>query len=432
MTLRKVVLFVLCVFIPTLVFAGGNQQVQQTQSDAGPTEIIFYMWEDPTYIDIVNTFNESQDEVFVNAQILPNADYETRLTTLLAGGAKMDAFMQKRAVDMFGHYAAGHIEPLDNLIQQFGYDWDAISAYDAALTIDGSRVAIPFRGTTYYTFFNKALFDQHGEPYPSEYVRNNQWTWDTFAEVAQRVTGTDHYGAQVHTWAILQQIPAFQRQMNFIDANGNIDLDETALDFLQIRKNLEESGAMYPLLELLTSRTHYSTIFFENQASMLIIGEWFPGMLINAERQGNLNFDYEQWGVTRLPSDLPSSEYRSVGAPTFNHVHSRSQNKEAAFKFISWMGSSEGAEVVARAGFLPPLMTPGVEAILQDVLPDSDSFNSYIEKVEVFPPFYNKYGSRVNGLIERMTQEYLAGNLSDDEFMELFYEQLEEIVATTN
>jgi multiple sugar transport system substrate-binding protein len=420
--------------IAAMGFAGGQSEGSGSAGaeSEGPVEIIFYLWEDPTYIDVVNAFNESQDEVFVNAQVIPSADYETRLTTLLAGGAEMDAFMQKRQVDMFGHHAAGHIEPLDSMIEEYGYDLDAVSAYADAITVDGQTLAIPFRGATYYTYFNKAMFDEVGEPYPSEYVDRGEWTWDQFMATARALTTEDRYGAQIHTWGLLQAIPAIQNQVDFIEHDGTIDADETVLQSFRMRKELEEAGALYPLVDLLSTRTHYSTVFFDNQAAMLLIGEWFPGMMLDAERDDRLGFEWEEWGITRLPSDAPPEEYRSMGAPTFNHVHARSDKKDAAFKFISWMGSAEGAEVVARYGFLPPLMTDAVGNELRAAIPDDESFEYFTEGPAVYPAYYTKYGSRIDVMLPDLMQEYINEGYSDDEFMEILMARLEEIRDTTN
>ncbi|MCG8480408.1 MAG: extracellular solute-binding protein, partial [Spirochaetales bacterium] len=268
MSKKRFYMVAICFCIVALLFAGGQSE---DGIEDGPVNIIFYMWEDPTYVDIVNAFNESQDEVFVDAQIIPSADYETRLTTLLAGGAEMDAFMQKRQVDMFGHHAAGHIEPLDELIREYGYDLEAVSAYRDAITIDGETVAIPFRGATYYTYFNEALFDEAGVPYPTEFVERGEWTWDTFIRVAQEMTGDDHYGAHLHIWGLLQAIPAIQGGSDFIARDGTIDIDEaTILQSFGMRKELEEAGAISTLVDLLATRTHYSTVFFDGQAAMML------------------------------------------------------------------------------------------------------------------------------------------------------------------
>ncbi len=64
-------------------WSGGKQEVSE---EKGPETIIYYLWDDPTYKMIVDAFNTSQEEIFVDAKYLPAADYEAKLATLLAGG----------------------------------------------------------------------------------------------------------------------------------------------------------------------------------------------------------------------------------------------------------------------------------------------------------------------------------------------------------
>lgn len=428
--MKKAMLAVLTVVLVSApLFAGGRSEAPGRAD--GRTEVLFYMWEDPTYVQIVEAFNESQDEIFVRAEVLGSADYEARLTTLLAGGAEMDAFMQKRQVDMFGHWANGHIMPLDDLIEQFGYDYDAVSAYDAALRVDGQIAAIPFRGATYYTYYVRPAFDAAGVDYPSEYVARGEWTWDTFQEVARAVSTNEVEGSHLFTWGVKQAIPALQNQVDFITSDGEIDIDDPVMYAFRMRRELERAGAMSSLIELKATRQHYSDIFFRGEIAMMIIGEWFPGMMMDARDRGALAYDFSDWGITRMPAFDPS-DYRSIGSPTFNHVHANARNPEAAFQFIAWMGSAEGARVVAEAGFLPPLITPDVEDALRGAMPDDESFAFFTEGPPVHPPFYNRYGTRVDQLLGEIMEDYILSDWSDEEFMAELRSRLEDIVATTD
>lgn len=426
---KVIMMMIVAVFAATSLFSAG--QAESSTTDDGRTEVVFYMWEDPTYVQIVEAFNESQDEIFVRAEVLGSSDYEARLTTLLAGGAEMDAFMQKRQVDMFGHWANGHIMPLDDLIDQFDYDYDAVSAYDSALRVDGQIAAIPFRGATYYTYYNRNAFDAAGVDYPSEYVERGEWTWDTFQEVARAVTTDEVEGAHLFTWGLKQAVPAIQNQVDFITQDGEIDIDDSVLYSYRMRRELEEAGAMTSLLELKATRQHYSDLFFRGDVAMMIIGEWFPGMMMDARDRDALAYEFDEWGITRLPSFDPDN-YRSIGAPTFNHVHANARNPEAAFEFIAWMGSPEGAQVVAEAGFLPPLITPEVEEALRGAMPDDQSFEYFVEGPPVYPPHYTRYGTRVDQVLGEMMEDYLLSDWSDEEFMDEFRSRLEDIVSTTD
>jgi len=162
------------------------------------------------------------------------------------------------------------------------------------------------------------------------------------------------------------------------------------------------------------------------------MGEWFPGQLMSGRDQNVLkgwNWDTD-WGLTRIPSD--SAPYVTMGTPTFSHVTSYSKNKEAALKFIAWMGGPEGAKIAARSGVLPAMVNDGVIEVLAGSIPDPQSLEYFIEEKIVFPVGYNQYGSRVENLINTIQEEYLLRKLSDAQFDTRLREGLEEIVRTTN
>ncbi len=430
---KKIALFLLMTAaIMTPAFGGGNKE-SAPAAPSGPVTVTYLMWEDPTYKDIVKAFSDGQKDIVVDLQIITSADYETKLTTMLAGGAKMDAYMQKRQTDMFAQYANGYILPLDDLIKKNGYDSAGIDAYKAAVSVDGKTVAIPFRGGRYYTYYNKKLFKDAGVDTPDLYVQRGEWNWKKFVEVAKKMSSGDgkQYGAHLYTWGLLQMVPAIQAGTNFITQAGKIDVNDAVLRSFKMRKELEQDKVIMPLVDILTTKLHYSQAFFNGNVAMLLIGEWFPGQLLNARDKGLFKgFTWNDWGVTNLPCDLP--EYTSIGAPTFNHVHADSKKKDAAFKFIGWMGSAEGAKIVASAGFLTPVVTPDVKAALGKVIPDSKSVDSFTGPAKVFPPYYTKYGSRAEQAINNTMQKYLLNTMTDDALMTEFKNSLQEIINTTN
>ena len=428
----KKILFIF-VLIALAATAWGNGGSDAAAESDGPVTIEYSMWEDPTYVNIVDAYAASQDDVVVNVNQIASGDYETKLATLLAGGVEMDAYMQKRQTDMFPHLANGYIAPLDELIDAAGFDIDAIASYRDQIAVDGTVYAIPFRGASYYTYFNRKVFEDRGVPTPDTYVADDEWTWAKFEEVANQVATGDGevYGGIMYTWGSIQTPAAHQAGDQFITSDGRIDVSDAVIDGFKMRKRLEESGAIIPLLELKVTKTHYSQAFYNGNAGMLIIGEWFPGFMIKG-RDENLTqgFGWDDWGVTRLPCDLP--EYTSHGASTFNHVHSRSKNKEAAFDLIGWMGGPEGAEVVASNGFLTPMVTPGVMDAFSASLPSQADIEAFTEPRIVRAPFYNRYGSKVDVLLGSLMEEYLSNDWSDAELEARLIEGLEEIIATTD
>ncbi len=413
--------------VPTVFGAGASEAAK------GPVTIKYLLWQDPTYASIIKAFNDSQKNIIVDAQVIDSADYETKLTTMLAGGAQMDAYMQKRQTDMFTQYANGYIEPLDALIKKYNYDRSGIDRFQSAVTVDGKVLAVPFRGASYYTYFNRKIFAAAGMETPDAYVKRGEWTWKKFTEVAEKLSTGDGgvYGGLFYTWAVCSMIPAIQNGRLFITQDGKIDIDESVLQSFKIRKELEGKKAIIPLVELLTTKLHYSNAFFKGNVAMLLIGEWFPGMMMSAKDKGQLQgFTWNDWSVTRLPCDLPA--YASVGAPTFSHVSSSSKEKDAAFNFIGWMGSAAGAEIVAKAGFLPAVMSPEVKKALGTALPDDLSLTYFTEPAKVLPGWYTKYGSRVEQSLNVVIQKYLLNEMSDSELTSTLRIAFQEIVNTTN
>lgn len=427
--MRKLLcVFMVCVFMVAVAALVAGFSIGAYARET----IIYYLWDDPTYKNIVEAFNASQDEVFVDAKIIPAGDYTIKLKTLLAGGAEMDAFMNKAAVDIFPIVESGYAEPLNDLIVKYNFDLSAMSAYEFAYLIDGKVYVIPFRGAAYFTYYNKKVFEKAGVPTPDTYVEKGEWTWDKFVEVAKQTATGDGkiYGGLMYTWSICQVIPAIQRGVQFITNEGKIDIDDSVLYSFKMRKELEQARAIIPQTELKVTKTHYSQAFWEGNVGMLIIGEWFPGMMLSA-RDENLLKDYtwNDWALTRLPCN--ESEYRTVNVPTSNIVHADSKKKDAAFKFIAWMGGPEGAKVVAQNGFLPAVVTPEIEEAFASVFPDKASLKYFLEDRVVMPHWFNEYGFMIDTTLGSWMEEYLLTDMSDDQFKSLINEKLQEIIKIT-
>ena len=414
-------------------FSSGGQESTGTSAASGPQTVTYVLWQDPTYPNIVQAYNNAQSKIKVDMQVVTSADYETKLTTMLAGGVYMDAYMEKRQTDMFAQYANGYIEPLDSFIKKNNYDTSGLDSYKSAVTIDGKVVAIPFRGAKYYIYYNKKMFQAAGLDTPDKYVQRGDWTWKNFVSLAEKLSSGDgnKYGAFFYIWGQLQVVPAVQDNVSFITQAGKIDTNDTVLQSYKMRKELEQKKAIMPFVDIVATKLHYSQAFFNGNVAMLPIGEWFPGMMLDAKNKGSLKgFTWDDWGVTRLPSDQPT--YASIGAPTFNNISSGSKFKDAAFDFIGWMGGAQGATVVAKNGFLPAMMTPDVVSALKSAIPDAESLKYFTEKTAVIPPYYTRYGSRVEQVIINTMQEYLLNNMTDQQLMSGLNGKLQDIINTTN
>ncbi|WP_319476467.1 ABC transporter substrate-binding protein [Marispirochaeta aestuarii] len=428
--LKKHVLLMLLFFICTAaLIAGGGAEKAAEDVEEGPTRVIFYLWDDPAYPPIIDAFNNSQDEVFVDAKWVSLNEYEAQISTLLAGGAEMDGYMQKRSTDIFAHYNNGYIAPVDELAAEFGFDLGEVADYRDAISIDGNTLAIPFRGASWYCYYNKVIFEKAGIPTPDTYVEKGEWTWDKFIEVSAQLKEALPelpYGSFMYTWGSANVIPALQNGIQFIDANGKVDINDSLINSYLYRKELEERGLIMPLTETKVTKTHYSKPFYNGETGMLLIGSWFPGHMLSGRDDGLLEgYEWGDYSLTRLPCD--EATYRTFGNPTFSHIHSKSDKKEAMFKFLAWMGGPEGAKIVAGNGLLPAYITDEVKAELSRILPDETAVKYYTEAKTVNPQFYNKYGSAVESELAAVMEEYLASDMSVSELRALLVKRLEQV-----
>ena len=52
-----------------------------------------------------------------------------------------------------------------------GVERSAVDSYKDAITVDGKVIAFPWRGASYYTYYNKKLFEKAGVPTPDTFVK---------------------------------------------------------------------------------------------------------------------------------------------------------------------------------------------------------------------------------------------------------------------
>ncbi len=424
--MKKISFFLIILIILTLALFINCPKIKTKE----PESVVFYLWDDPAYPPIIDTFNKVQNDIFVVAKYIPTNEYEARISVLLAAGTEMDGYMQKRSTDIFTHYENGYIAPLDELCKKYNFDLTAIKGYKEAISINGKTLAIPFRGASYFTYYNKSIFKKAKITTPDIYVENNQWTWAKFIEVAKEIKKKvpEVYGGFLYTWGSSNVIPALQNGIQFIDQNGNLDINDSLLNCFKYRYELEKNGLIMPLTETKVTKTHYSKLFYADKVAMLIIGEWFPGFMIKGRDADMLiGYTWNDWSLTRIPCD--EKNYRTFGNPTFSHIYSKSMKKDLMFKFISWMGGPEGAKIVAKAGLLPAFITDEVKKEFSNILPDEKAIKYFSESRTVNTQFYNKYGSKVELELESIMEEYLASSVSDNKLNIILKERLKKVAA---
>ncbi|MGH3703987.1 MAG: ABC transporter substrate-binding protein, partial [Agromyces sp.] len=159
-----------------------------TADSGGTTEITYALWgkpQLPLMKQLVAEFEEQHPEISVNIDLTPYAQYFTKLQTQASSDTLPDIFWMNSNV--FPLYASnGQLEPITQAIDDGDLvldDYPAILA--KTYEWDGVQYGVPKDFDTIALWYNKALFDEAGQAYPTD-----DWTWDQYKSVSQEISAT--------------------------------------------------------------------------------------------------------------------------------------------------------------------------------------------------------------------------------------------------
>lgn len=211
---RKVLRFTVAaaaVLLAVIVFLA----IQIKHRDREPTILRFGMfagsyWDVPTgncyqvIDDAIERFEKTHPGVQVEyvSGVLKD-DYSEWLSEQILSGEEPDVFMIPAGeFDMLA--SLNVLKDLSSFIQKDG-SFHMEDYYPASCeygSVKGQQYALPYESVPTLMFVNKTLLEQDGIPMPE-----NDWTWDDFMEICQRVTKdtdgdgiTDRFGVYDYTW----------------------------------------------------------------------------------------------------------------------------------------------------------------------------------------------------------------------------------------
>jgi multiple sugar transport system substrate-binding protein len=340
------------------------------------------MWDgpevEPQEREILEGFTE-QFGAQVDIEFNPDS-YDTRLLTGLAAGNAPDVFLWwnypamvvRNGLEDIMPYVEGD-SPLDLSIY-----------YEPILNVgrigDG-LYGIPKDWTSRAMFYNKALFDDAGIPYPT-----NDWTWDEFVEITTALTqgeGVDkQYG--FYTWNSYYPLQGFvwSNGGDFISpdgtqATGYLDSPETieALDWyirLQTEHGVSPTGADAETVG------DASTLFVNNRLAILENGIWPLSQFLSVP---DLDIG------TVLPPMTNEGTRVTVLHQADWCLNPDGANKELAWELLKWLTSQRAAEIRGASGFSLPAIPAAAEELGLFDDPIRSTFYEAVDYMTVLPWF---------------------------------------------
>jgi multiple sugar transport system substrate-binding protein len=272
---------------------------------------------------IVSAFEAEHEDIDVEVETLPYADYFTAPQTAVAGGTAADAF--ELNYENFVTYADnGSLAPLDG-VDTSVYQPSLVEALER----DGEQYGVPTSFSNVVLFYNKTLFDEAGVAPPTA-----DWTWEDERAAAEQLTDE-----AAGVWGDYQPVSFHEFYKTLAQAGGEFfdeDVTEATFDSPEgVRAAtwlVEKAGTTMPTEADGAGTPDFdTTLFKDGKLAMWHTGIWMFGALADVPFE---------WDVVVEPGD------RQKASAMFSNsavVSAKSENVEAAQEFVHFLASSDAA-----------------------------------------------------------------------------------------
>jgi multiple sugar transport system substrate-binding protein len=320
------------------------------------TTITWGFWGSPeeaaTHQSVADAFMELHPEIQIEIWHQPWADYFTKLQTLWAAN---DAAAIPDVMFLFpvpSYAKDGVLEDLTSYIEASDYNLDDYwpGLLDSAM-YEGGLYGFPRDIGLEVLYYNKDIFDEVGVEYPTE-----EWTWDDLLAAAEQLTVVESSG-RVSRYALGMEGGKYQL---WVGQNGGSILDDMSnpttctLDQPEAVEGVKFFADMmnnnYAMRDANLSQAGGDAAVFQSGQVAMIIQ--------NASRVSAFNAAGMNYDVAVVP--IPEGGQRSAGAGGAAWtMSSTSDNKDAAWTFLSWLQSTDGGQAIYTASgeILPALVS---------------------------------------------------------------------------
>lgn len=344
--MKKLIIAVMSLLLVcSIAFANGAEE----STSSGPVTVTFwngYTGSDrPVLEDLVNQFNESQDEVYIDMLIMPwDTLYQRLMTSFIAGdGPDLIGFN----IDRFAEYAsAGRLLDLTSYIESsdvISADVMAPALYNAG-KYNGVQYAVPMSSTAVAMYYNKDHFRAAGlDPdNPPQTLEELFDAWDKLI-VKDENGNVTQYAQAIGVRSTVAMIPAFMwlYGADYIDENGDVVINSP--EAVECMTMLQEAFAKGVSPVGLTGQ-EADNLFSAGVASIEWNGPWAYNGFVDA------GIDV---GVCELPSGVEGRK-ATIGGDSVLVINKDSKVADAAWAFIEYWNSPDTQRQWSSGTGAPP------------------------------------------------------------------------------
>ncbi len=370
--------------------ADGKTVVTFWHSMGGPAQVALDQ--------IVSSYNESQDEVQVNAEF--QGTYEESLPKFHSVGGTEDAptIIQVQEIGSMSMINSGNIEPIQRFIDEEGYD---MSGLEENITnyynIDDQFYSMPFNSSTPVMYYNKDAFTAAGlDPEaPPE-------TYEEIEEASKKIIeandGMRGFALQAYGW-LFEELLANQGGHLLNNENGRSELaTEVAFDdekgrsiFHWVERMIEEETFM-----------NYGTNA-DNMVAGFLAGEVAMFMQSSAQSRDVIDNAPFEVGVGFIPYPENAEREGVVigGASLWMSTGKDAKEQEAAWDFMKYMATPEiQAEWHVGTGYFAINPAAYEEQVVQDAYVDMPQLQTAVQQLQETTPSVATQGALMDMIPE--------------------------------
>jgi len=331
-----------------------------------------------------------------------------KLDLAAASGEQLDVLMFSDPASYAQRVSIGMVAPIDEFIAKEGFN--VADEYRVDTTLGGKVYALPGKFNPWYVLLNKDHLDTAGLPVPQD------WTWDDFARYAKELTTDDHYGTYFHGpqnggWMEFMKLHLGNRldeSTEFLKDDGSSNLDSPLFrKTLELRWQMEkEDQSAVPYADMLSQKLHYRTQFFNQDASMILIGSWMNSELGGTEQNP---LDHHV-AVAPYPKNDPSDPIGVTPVTTdFMAVAEKSKHKEEAYTFIRWYTTEGLADYGRNIPSWTRVDGSSLEKIIDSILADTLK-PELVDKASLIHVLSNSKSGKIIPPVSYQSEVYKALN----------------------
>jgi multiple sugar transport system substrate-binding protein len=324
--------------------------------DDATTVLRMTSWQTPAEnaldLPAIRAFEAAHPGVRVENEPVSNqAEYREKVITSIVSGAPPDVFLMDN-IDVPAFVQAQVVLDLRPFATRVGMDLGAF--YPNVLGIfsrDGGVFAFPKGFSPLVYYYNRALFDAAGVPYPAD-----GWTWEEFVATAKRLTRDVDGDGVVDQWgtAVVRPFYAWQAMVwsgggdiltpDGTQASGALDSPQT-IAALELLTSLVTVHGVAPRPNAFRAVTgNESRLFYSGRLSLLPSGHWLIPNIRSQLASGRLRL-----GVVSFPR-APGAQ---VATPLFASgwaVPRNTPHRKLAVSLAAALSNPEAQRVRLAAG----------------------------------------------------------------------------------